>query len=441
MAIGKIKEITSKQGVTKYLHNTAWLLAEKILRLILGVFVGIWVARYLGPEQFGLFSYASSFVGIFLAFSTLGLDGIIIRELVKDESRRDSLIGTAFGLKLIGAFILIVLLAITINFTLNSPLTNALVFIIASSTIFQSFNVIDYYFQSKVLSKYVVYSNTIGLVISSFVKVYLVMSSAPLIAFAWVVLFDSFILAAGLIFFYIKNKLRIFSWDFDWALAKALLRDSWFLILSGVVSSIYMQIDQVMLQSMLGSNAVGQYAAAVRLSEVWYFFPMIVSSSLFPAIINAKRVSDELYYGRLQKLYDLMVWLAVIIALLMTIFGERIVSLLYGMEYSEAGAVLVIHTWASIFIFIGVVSNKWFITENLQKYAFYRAAVGAVVNVVLNFHLIPLYGIYGAAISTLISLLIADYLYNAVHGKTRVTFKLHTNAFLFPLRWAGVKLK
>ncbi|HDY85387.1 MAG TPA: flippase, partial [Methylophaga sp.] len=144
----------------RYFQNTSWLMGEKILRMSVGLFVGIWVARYLGPEQFGLLSYAQSFVFLFTVIATLGLDGIVVRELVKDKTQRDVLLGTAFGLKLIGAFLILPILAIAVQLTSNDNYTNLLVFIIASATIFQSFNVIDFYYQSKVLSKYVALANT-----------------------------------------------------------------------------------------------------------------------------------------------------------------------------------------------------------------------------------------------------------------------------------------
>ena len=152
--IDKIISLKNHQGFMKYFKNTSWLFFEKILRMFVGLFIGIWVARYLGPERFGLFSYAQSFVGLFVAIATLGLDGIVVRELVKDESRTNELIGTAFYLKLIGAILTLLVLVIATQFTSNDRYTNLLVFIIASATIFQSFNVVDMYFQSKVLSKY-----------------------------------------------------------------------------------------------------------------------------------------------------------------------------------------------------------------------------------------------------------------------------------------------
>ncbi|WP_331774337.1 flippase [Sulfurospirillum sp. 1612] len=417
----------------KYFKNTSWLFGEKILRMIVGLFVGVWVARYLGPEQFGLFSYAQSFVGLFTAIATLGLDGIVVRELVKDESRRDELIGTAFWLKVMGAFGVLLILAIAVNFTSNDSYTNTLVFIIASATIFQSFNVIDFYFQSKVLSRYVVYANVISLLISSIVKVTLILNEAPLIAFAWVILFDSFVLACGFIYFYIKNNSTFNMWNltFKKETALSLLKDSWPLILSGIVISIYMKIDQVMIKEMLDNEAVGQYAAAVRISELWYFIPMVIASSLFPAIINAKKQSEELYYSRLQKLYDLMVWMAIAIALPMTFLSDWVVGLLYGEQYNQAGSVLMIHIWAGIFVFLGVASGKWLLTENLQIFSTINTSIGAVVNIVLNYILIKEIGVVGAAWATLISYFVAAYLSLLFWNKTRINFLNLSKSLLF----------
>jgi O-antigen/teichoic acid export membrane protein len=432
--INKLRSLTQSQGAVRYLRNTSWLIGEKILRMTLGLFVGIWVARYLGPEQFGLFSYAQSFVALFAAFATLGLDGIVVRELVKNEDKRDKLLGTAFILKSFGALFVLLLLAVSIFFQSNDYQTNLIVFIIASATIFQSFNVIDFYFQSKVLSKYVVYSNVISLLLSSIIKVLLILNNASLISFAYVILFDNLILACGFIYYYFKSKLSIFTWCFDVKFAKLLLKDSWPLILSGLVISMYMKIDQVMIKEILDTNAVGQYAAAVRLSEAWYFIPVVISSSLFPAILNAKKISQQLYYSRIQKLYDLMAWMAIAIAIPMTFLSDFLINVLYGSEYKEAAGVLIIHIWSAVFIFLGVASSKWFIAEGLQKYTFYRTLAGGILNVLLNLILIPKYGIYGAAIATLTSQILASYLFNIISKKTRITFLLQSKALLFPLR-------
>jgi len=420
--VSKLKSLKNHQGFMKYFKNTSWLFAEKILRMVVGLFVGIWVARYLGPEQFGLFSYAQSFVALFSAVATLGLDGIVVRELVKDESRADELIGTAFWLKLAGAVMVLLLLAVAVNFTANDRLTNSLIFIIASATIFQSFNVVDMFFQAKVMSKYVVFANMISLLISSLVKIYLIMIEAPLIWFAWSVLFDSFVLVCGLFYFYIKNNLNVKYWRFNKNIALKLLKNSWPLILSGIVVSIYMKIDQVMIKEMLNSEAVGQYAAAVKISEAWYFIPMVISSSLFPAIINAKKKSEKLYYERLQKLYDLMVWMAIAIAVPMTFLSEWVVALLYGSKYHEAGSVLMIHIWAGVFVFLGVAGGKWLLSENLQIFSLLNTTIGAFVNIFLNYILIGRIGIQGAAWATFISYFISAYFSLLFWKKTRINF-------------------
>lgn len=429
--IKKIQGLKSNSGAIKYLKNTSWLLGEKVIRLSVGLFVGVWVARYLGPEQFGLFSYVQSFVALFSTIALLGLNGIVTRELIKDADLRDKLLGTAFTLKLMGSIVVLFLLYMTVLLGINDNQTNALVFIVASSTIFQSFNVIDFYFQSKVLSRYVVYSNLICLVLSSLIKVFLIINNAPLIAFLYVVLFDSAILMLGFIYFYSKTTHSIKTWRFDYKLALSLLKDSWPLILSGVVVTIYMRIDQVMIKVMMDAEAVGQYAAAVRLSEAWYFIPMIISTSLFPAIINAKKISDKLYKARCQNLYDLMVCLSVSVAIFMTFFSSLITELLYGIDYQESGVILAIHIWAAVFAFLGVANGRWIISENLMINGMIRTMIGAIVNIVLNIVLINNYGIKGAALSTLLSYFLANYFLMVFFKETRECFWQQTKAFNF----------
>lgn len=432
--VNKISQLINHSGAMKYLSNISWLLIEKILRLIAGLLVGIWVARYLGPEQFGKLSYAQSFVAIISVLAVLGLNDVVIRDLVKDEHQRDILLGTAFVLKLIGSMLVLALITILMQFQSNDFETIIIIIVIASSLILNSFNVIDFYFQSKVLSKYIVYSNIFSLIISSIIKIVLILNQAPLLAFAFVILFDSFILACGFIFVYSKNKLSIFNWTINKALAKSLLKNCWPLILSGFVISLYMKIDQIMIKEMLGVSSVGQYAAAVQLSEAWYFIPMVISASLFPAILNAKQISKELYYSRLQRLYDLMAWMAILIALPMTFLSTWLIGLLYGVQFEQAGGVLTIHIWSAVFVFLGVSSSKWYMAENLQVYLFYRTLAGAVINILLNLVLIPRYGLYGGAIATLVAQITASFVFNAIHQETRITFTLQCRALLLPVR-------
>ncbi|TLS69338.1 flippase [Photobacterium damselae subsp. damselae] len=413
----------------RYLENTSWLLGERILRMGVSLFVGIWVARYLGPDKFGLFSYAQSFVLIFSAFSTLGLDGILIRELVKKEKNSNELLGTAFVLRFLGSIMMFVFISIALFFQSNNGETTWLIFIIASASFFQSFNVIDFYFQSQVLSKYVVFSNLFSLLISSIIKIILILNSAPLVLFAYVILLDSIILSSGYIYFYKNCKLELINWKFRKDLAFSLLKESWPLALSAIVVSIYMKIDQVMIQNIIGNDAVGQYSAAVRLSEAWYFIPVVITSSLFPSIINAKEKSNKLYIERFQHLSDLLLWGAISIAIPVTFMASDIINLLYGKQYNNAADVLVIHIWASIFVFMTVSSGKFLIADGFTNKIFYRNLLGVLVNVLLNYIVIPIYGITGAAVTTLISWIVAGYLYDLFDKEIMYMFRIKTKSF------------
>ncbi|EIF50101.1 flippase [Sulfurovum sp. AR] len=414
----------------KYFKNTSWLFAEKILRMIVGLFVGIWVARYLGPEQFGLLSYSISFVGLFTAISTLGLDGIVIRELVKDDSKRDVLLGTAFILKLMGAFCVLLFLAIAVNFTSNDHYTNMLIFIIASATIFQSLNVIDFYFQSKVLSKYVVYANVISLFISTIIKIILLLNEASVIAFAWVVVFDSFVLAMGFLYFYLHNHLSLRSWKFEKNMTILLLKDSSPLIIAGVINSIQMKIDQTMIKEILNVTEVGYYAVAAQLSTVWFGIGVIICNSLFPAIINAKKVSEKFYYTRIQKLFLFLTAISYILAISVYFLADLIILTLYGKEFIAASSVLSIHIFSVIFVYLGVSSGRWLINENRSMLNFYRNLLGLIINIVLNIFFIKKYGIVGAAYASLIAFIIAFYVFDVFLMETRKIFILKSKSLL-----------
>lgn len=403
------------------------MFAEQILRMIAGLLVGIWVARYLGPEQFGVFSYAIAFASLFSSIAKLGLDGIVVRDLVREPEQRDSYLGTAFWLKLGGAVVMLGAVALATQLTSSDRLTNLYIFIIASGAIFQSFEVVDFYFQSKVLSKFVSICKMTQLLLSSILKLYFIFTGADLIWFVLVTLVDQFTLALSLYLAYRYQKLGSFYCHFNRAIAKQLVRDSWPLIFSGLVVMIYMRIDQIMIKEMLGEREVGLFSAAVRISEVWYFIPMIITASLFPSIVNAKKISEELYYARLQRLYTFMVWLAIAIALPMTFLSDWLVTLLYGESYREAGQVLMVHIWAGVFVFLGVASGRWLISENLQWIAFYRTFSGAIINIILNFVLIPIYGLIGAAIATVIAQTMAAFVCDILSKKTRMAFFMKLN--------------
>lgn len=391
------------EAFKKYFANTSWMFAEKVIRLLIAFFVGVYVVRYLGPENFGVLSYAISFVGLFATIATLGLDSIVVRELVKDPDRRDEVLGSVFYLRIIGAVIAVILTIVT-SFILKESFFNILLIsIIVTSTLFQSLNVVEYYFQARVESKFNVYVQSSSLILASVIKVLLVLLSAPLIYFAVVYVLEFMFLSVGFFIVYKINDLKISNWKFKSSTAIELVKDAWPLILSGVVIAVYMKIDQVMIKNMLSNKELGYYAAAVKLSEAWYFVPMAISTSLFPAIVKAKQVSEKLYFSRLQKLYDILAWMAIAIAIPVTFLSEFIIKIIFGVKFLPAAPVLTIYIWAGVATFLGVASSQYLISENMTKLSFFRTLLGLIINVFLNLILIPIYGIVGSALATLIS--------------------------------------
>ena len=430
----KLGRISRGAGAIKYVSNMSWLFLEKVFRMFIVLVLGVWVARYLGPEQFGVFSYVQSFIGLLIVIPAMGLDGIVVRELVRNENKRDRILGSSIVLRFFGCLVLFVVLIALINVGFasesNNENVNLMMLVIAMSCFLQTFNVIGFYFESKVLSKYTVYASVFSMSISSLLTVFLILNEAPLLYFAYAILFDSLTLAVALIYIYRHKVDSLHKWFFDRDTAKSLLKDSWPLIISSMIIAIYMKIDQVMIKEMLGVQSVGQYAAAVKLSEGWYFIPTIIASSLFPAIIKMKGRGELIYYAGLQNLFNLMVWLGLLAAILVTAFSEDIIFILYGIAYSDAASILVVHVWAGLFVSLGLARAKWLLVENLQSYAFKFLGVGLFVNIFCNFYFIEMYGVIGAAYATLLAQIIGTFVMPCFFKKTRVTFFMMLNSLL-----------
>lgn len=422
-------------NLIKVIGNTGWLFTEKIVQMFLGLLVGLWIARYLGPERFGRFNYAIATVGLFLPIAKLGLDNIAIRNLARDSSHKDVTLGTAFFLKLTGSSLVFF---ITLGFAFFFTPSNSsnyietlwLVGIIAAGTMAQSFETIDYWFQAQVQARNSVLSRNSAYILMNGVKLILIQLRAPLIAFAIAMSVEYVLSAIGYLITYRLNGNLIKTWRVNFSYAKTLLKDSWPLILSGIVIMIYMRIDQVMLGWMKGDTSVGIYSAAVKISELWYFVPGAIVSSVFPYIVQAKDIGEGVYYKRLQQLFTTVSVLAYAVAIPVTFLSTQIVTLLYGENYAEAGAILNVHIWAGLFVSLGVARETWITTEGLMKFSAATAATGAIVNIILNYFLIPPYGGLGAAIATVIAQIISAYAVGALYSPTRKIFLQQTKAIM-----------
>ncbi|MDD3603496.1 MAG: flippase [Sulfurovum sp.] len=415
----------------KYAKNTSWLFAEKIFRIGLGLVITIWMARYLGPAQYGIYNYAASFVALFGVLSSLGLDKLVTKELLNHPGDSNQIMGTSFVLRLVGALLVLPLAAFSVaKVRPDNELIFIMVLIFASGMLLRSFDVIRFWFESHIQAKYSAIIDAIVILTISSIKAILIVLEAPLIAFAWVVFFESIILAIGLIAIYLKRKNKISTWKVSFDKAKHLLKEAYPLILSGAVFILFTRIDQVMLGSMIGDESVGIYAAAVKISEGWMFIPALIATSLFPAMLNARKNNYPLYLQRTQHLLNIMVLLGVSVGLVIIFIASPFVNLIFGESYSESSLVLIIHIWGMVFNAVSIISFRYFLAEGLQIYSFYRAFAGLILNILLNYFLIPAYGAVGAAVSTVISQAVAAYLLNSISPKTRPMFLMQTKALM-----------
>lgn len=395
--------ILSHDGFKRYFANTGWMFGGQIFSLVVSFFVGAWLARYLGPENYGSLNYALAFSGMFGFLSSLGVDAILSRELVKRPDQEGELMGTAFRMKLIGGLIAFVAASVVVLLIPVPVMTKLMVVIFSLTFILQSLNVINIFFQAKVKAVNNVKAQIAATLISSVLKIIIILISGSV--FLVMVVYALDFLWQGISFVLIYNRAgsRIGNWRFNGSLAKDLWRDSWPLMLTGAAVFVYIRIDQVLVGWLLGESAVGIYSAAVKISEAWYFIPSIICASLFPAIVNAKKTDSGLYRRRLNSLYILLVSLAVVISIIIMFISRPMITLLFGQKYLEAIPILRLYAWSSVGLFWGWAISQYLVAESSLKLMFIVNLLSMLANVGLNLVLIPFFGLLGAAYATLIS--------------------------------------
>lgn len=409
LSISYIKEKWLHVGFQKYLKNTGWMFFGRFFTLGISFFVGIYIARYLGPANYGLLNYVMSFVGLFGFLTSFGIDGIVGREIIKDHDKKDEFIGTAFYIKIIGSFLAILSVFLVSIFTTRDIFTLGLIWIFSLSFIPQAFGIIEIYFQSQVLSKKAVSAQIISNIISVILKIFCIASDKGIFWLTLIYLVETSIYSGILLFSFRKFGNHLRKWKFNLNIAKSLLKDSWPLMLSTVAVGIYMKIDQVMIKNMLGDEQAGIYAVAVKLSEAWYFIPAIIGTSLFPSIVISMKTNKVLFESRIKRLYFFLFWISFVIALFTSILAYPIIKILFGDMYIESVTTMQIYSWASLAVFLSYPLNQYLIARNLTKISFYNTLIGSLVNIILNIILIPKIGIVGAAIATLISYTVATF--------------------------------
>ena len=401
--LSKVTNLWQNAGFQRYFQNTGWLFTSRIITLGLSFVTTIFIARNLGPTNFGQLSYAVSFISIFSFIATLGIDTILYRNLLKAPEQEKELLGTGLFIKISAGFIA-ACITIGVSSFFVKDVSTILIIILSGTFICNAFQLVNYGFQARSLSKYPALITLGVTIILNIFKVLAIYFGLGVIYLALILLLESALYAVLYIYF-LNKKLGIhfLHLTFNPTTAKELLYDSWPLIFSSAFALIYARIDQIFIKHMIDAQAVGIYDAAVKVAEVWYFIPGIIVTSLFPALINAKKTSELLYISRLKKLSLFLVTTASIIAFVVTIFAQEIMNLIYGKDYSLGVPVLQIYAWSGVGMFLVTLFVNYLITENFKRVLFIISFVPMLINIVLNILWIPVYGIVGAAYATLIS--------------------------------------
>lgn len=386
----------------KVVGNSLWLIGDKVVRLGLGLLVWLLLARQVGPEGFGQWNFAMAFAALFAVVAGLGLDGLLQRELVRPGADAATLMGTALVLRLLVGTVAAAVCVCAAMLLRGWDSTAAfLVAMNAINFVVLALQITDFHFQARMKARPSVVAVNTAFVLCTLVRLLLLWAHAPIHWFGVTLILETALGAILLWRAYHADGARVANWRFSLPVARQLLSEAWPLLLSGVAVMLYMRIDQVMLAAIAGDSAVGHFSAAMRISEVWYFIPASIMTAAFPMMM-ARRQEGEIVYERyLQRLYDAMAWLGIVVAVIVALIAKPLIDALYGSAYAEAASVLRIQIWAGVAVAMSYVHGRWLLAEGLQRIGLFYTLVGCVVNLCLNALLIPRFGAVGAAWATL----------------------------------------
>lgn len=415
----------------KIARNLLWAMTGKIVTLLGSFLVGIIVARYLGPEQYGIMSYVISYIAIFQVVANFGLEGIEIREEAKEGANRDVLVGTAFALKCMLAVLTIGLIGVSVMITEQESYVRWLIMLYSVSMILNSFSAIRNYFTALIWNEYVVKTEIMRTIIGAGVKIVLLLCKASLVWFIAALLFDAFLIASGYVAAYQKKIASIRKWCFDKATARYYIIQSFPLFLSAVMTIIYMKIDQLMIGNMLSKTSTGIYAVACTFVDICIFIPTILSQTITPVLVTNYEHDQTIYRQKSQIFMNIATWICILITIFISLSSPLIIRYSYGLQYIAAVPVLQLLAFRIIGVANAQISGQLIIIEHTQKYAILRNIAGCIVCIVLNLILLPRYGLIGAAISAVATSLVAGMIIHFFIPAYRPIFKQQMHCLIY----------
>ncbi len=391
----------------KVVKNASWIIGCKIAQSILNLVIGMISARYLGPSNFGLISYAGSVVNFVVPIMQLGLGKTLVRELIENPDEEGKVLGTAMLMNVVSGLFCMGGVFVFLNFANAGETETIVVGVLYSiSLIFQATEIIHTWFQAKLLSKYPSIASLISYTVVAAYKIWLLVTGKSVRWFAVSFTIDVFVISVILILIYRKMGDQPFS--FSWGLGKKMLSRSKYYIISGMMVTIYAQTDRIMLKLMMNEAETGYYNAAVVCVNVTSFVFVAILDSMRPVILEAKHKGDAAYESHVVQLYSVITYVSLAQCVAMTALARPLVTLLYGEAYLPSVVPLTVAVWFVTFSYYGSVRNVWILAEEKQKYLLFINLSGAIANVGANFILIPRLGATGAAIASLITQFFAN---------------------------------
>ena len=402
---------------TKY--NFSWLVFDKFARASLNFLLFIFLARYLGPQEFGILNYLLALVFLFTSLSSLGINPVLTNILIKNKRKtNNSIISNSYILRFFSSLFGYLIFILFIIYLHGKNVYLSYSIIIGLSIIIKSYEVLFSYFESKSLSKYIVISQTISLVIVFSLIVFFLYLEFDIKYIYYCFLIDSLITLFLINIFFFKKE-RNFLFNLDFRKIYKIIHKSFPVLLSIISIVIYMRIDQVMINLLLSEKDVGIYSVSVRIVEMFHFIPKIIMVSYLPILLISKNYTFELI-----KINSLLFKISILFIFFIFVLSKYITSILFGEIYMESVLTTILLSISLIFVFFGVANEHWYISKNLQKYYALNVFIGAITNIILNYFLIPSFGINGAAYSTILTYLLIIFLFDIFNKKTRVLLKL-----------------
>lgn len=418
---------------SRSINNSIWIIGEQVFQMVISLVVGILTARFLGPSNYGTLNYTFSFVSFVSSIATLGMETVVIKKIIEHPNEEGLYLGSCIGFRIFSSVICSIVIAIMV-FYLNGHDTTKLLLVSLQSLklLFDSVHILDSWFQRHLKSKYVSIGKMIACVIVSLYKVFLLATSKSVAWFAFSNSFSDLIIGVVMLFFYFKDQGQLLK--FSLKKGFEVLHESYHFIISGLMVSVYGQMDRMMIGQMMTDTDVGLYTTASTLCSMWIFVPIAIMNSFRPIILEKKHNGDEKQYLKtLMMLYSAIIWMSIFASVCICAISQPLISVLYGELYLGSVTPLRIIIWCETFSMIGTARSIWLLCEDKNMYAKYLLAIGAFVNVVLNAIFIPNIGINGAAFATLITQITTSMVAPLFFKETRIHTKIVIDSFL--LKW------